>query len=81
MYYDLVLLRSSAEITFGMCAVVKKLWVSSLGFTVQRDLQLYVAYKLAESLQDYPSLWEVEELFINALEPPSSLKYSERSIS
>lgn len=87
--YSSVLRRCSSELGWPVtCASVENLMkFSPLGFAVQKDLRLYLTHKLAESLQYYPSLWRTaelwttEELFADALEPPRSLKYGERSMS
>lgn len=58
---------------------MKKLCQSFLGFAVQRDLQLYVTYKLDERLCHGPSAWEFDELVLDALLPSVTSKYGVQS--
>lgn len=52
---------------------------SFLGFAVQRDLQLYVKYKLEERLRHASFEWEHDELVLDALQPSVTSKYGVRS--
>lgn len=58
---------------------IRRLRQSSLGFAVQRDLQLYVTHKLDEHLRRGSPAWENDELVLDALRPSVSSKYGVRS--